>query len=185
MEEKSAPGEPAPDQDSSIVARRERRLRQLKCPRCGLGRLPNTRFCFRCGAELPQLLHEESPEQIEEKRPRNRALNWLVDLAPGLIVPRVLAAVAVATAIAALGGVMANAVFSKVSAMGPFAAVFIVPLGALLGGGGLILYVSALTWLLCGSICNPVVAMTDFKTKHWLLLMTLTVGPPGLLLSIL
>jgi len=185
MEEKSAPGEPAPDEDSSIIARRERRLRQLKCPECGLGRLPDTRFCVRCGAELPQLPHEESPEQIEEKRPRNRAFNWVVDLAPGLIVPRVLAAVVAVTLGAVAAGGLAYAAFSKVGASGPFAAVFIVPLAALLGGGGMILYVSALTWLLYGCICNPVVAMADFKAKHWLLLMTLTVGPPSLLLSML
>ncbi len=165
----------APDEERTVMQRRRHLWRQFKCPNCGVGRMPESRYCIRCGVELPEITRLESAEEIEQKKPSRRVLAWFVDLVPGAFSPKVLGAAAGMSAAALVLGLVAfRFVFPRCLA-NPFAAVFFLPLFTLLGGIGLIIFVCGLSWLLCGEVCHLWDAFSDFRVKHWLVFLALIV----------
>jgi len=145
-----------------VMWRRESLLKQLKCPSCGEGRMPETEYCVRCGTKLPEVRREESAEVIEQKRLRSRGINLVVDLVPGLASLKT-----VVTILFVFGLAAANAAVA-------FSVMFM--LATLFGFFAILLYLTGLVWLLHGKVCNPIEAMADFRLRHWLLLIALTVA---------
>ncbi len=47
--------------------------RDRLCPHCGLGALPQTKYCMRCGKPRPEMPPTEEQVAAEEKRHRWRA----------------------------------------------------------------------------------------------------------------
>ncbi len=149
--------------------------KQLQCPNCGAGHLPESRFCLRCGAGLPEIQRGESPLITEQRAASRRALNWIVDLVPGVVSPGVCGASLAAFVVAGTGALFAFSVLSGVGSAGPFGAVLILPLFAALGFASILIYISGLSWLLYGKVCNPVEAFVDFKFKDWAVAIVMTV----------
>jgi len=141
--------------------------------------MPESRYCANCGAELPEIEHEESPEAIERKRPSRRALNWLVDLVPGAFLPKVLVASLAALVASAVVGAFALSILRKPPASwgGPMAILFFAPIGLL----GLLAYACGLGWLMCGRLCTPLEAHLELRVKHWLFAVLMTGAAVGLL----
>ena len=166
---------PPPTDDLSLVERRERRRRKLVCQSCGTGRLPESRYCLQCGAELPEVPHEELPEIAELKRPSKRAVLWFGDLLPGIFSLKLLAQSCALFVVAVVSGVISKRTFSTMAGWGGFQAVFYLPLATFLGGGAVLLWLTGLSWLLYGHVTNLVEAFSDFRTRHWFTLLILTV----------
>ena len=136
------------------------------CPHCGLGVLPRTKYCMRCGQPLPELPPTEEEVAAEEKRRRWRAVIWFFDIFPGLLSARVVAASLVAFIIACVLGMAAAGVGAGLTNAG-LAAVFLLPLAVLAGGLGVLTLVAGLTWLVYGKVCPPWEAWGDLRTRHW------------------
>jgi len=146
---------------------------QLQCPQCGTGRLPESRFCLKCGAELPPIRHEESPEALERKRPSRRALNWLVDLVPGILSPKVTAASLAAALVGIVGLRAAFGIFAGISPGMGFAAIFAFFYFCSVAFGSALVYLSGLGWLLCGRVCPFWEACSELRLKQLLLALVL------------
>lgn len=95
-------------------------------------------------------------------------LQWFLYLFPGLARPGVVLGSAVLLAVAALGGVAAWLV-----AFGLVVPVF-VP-----GVVAVILFWTALSWILYGETVMPAEALAEFDAVHWLLLCVLTIAAIG------
>ena len=175
MEEERPDSEPDASRQSHILQRRARLLAQLECPECRCGRMPETKYCLRCGAELPEVQREESPDVAWQRRPGPRALNWFIDLVPGVVSPKVLAYSLLACVAGISGGPLALGILGMADGMHAFASVFIFPVYLLLGFISASAYVLGVTWLLYGKVCSPFEAFADFRVKHWLLLALLVV----------
>jgi len=101
------------------------------------------------------------------------ALVWLIDLFPGVFKPTVLvmSLLGIAFALVAL-----------------WLAVFFLQLGVAItafaiGGGGMLIYWTSLSWLLYGYVVVPVEAMAEFQGKHWMaLILATTIPAAGFLL---
>ena len=185
MDEDKTTQLPEKDRGYSILERREVLRRQLKCPACGCGRMPDSRYCLSCGSELPEIERAESPETIEQKRWQSRALNSFVDLVPGVASPKVIVCSLLALGAGCGGAPLAFYVFSALmrrvsgagaGGIGP--AMFGLCLYALIGFFSLVVYVLGLIWLLRGEMCSPMEvfdAFGDFRPKHWVMLIALTI----------
>lgn len=92
------------------------------------------------------------------------AVYWLGEYFPGLFRLRVPIASLMLTVIAlGIGFVLL------------IAAVFGAVMGAMfIGGLALLLYWTALGWILCGEICMPAEALADFNGTQWMLFVGLT-----------
>jgi hypothetical protein len=162
-----------------ILQRRERLRAQLVCPACGAGRMPDTEYCVRCGAKLPEVRREESAEAAELKRPGSRAFNWVVDLVPGVISPKVLLSSLLVCAGGIAGGWYAASMLTRIETIrGLSGLAAIASLGpyALVAFASVVAYVSGVTWMLYGKVCSPFEAFDDFRVKHWLLFLALVVS---------
>ena len=118
------------------------------------------------------------PEQTEEEESPGILLGilyWLGEYFPGFFRVGVLIASVVLVVLAIGTGILALAV----GVFGAFiAAMFI-------GGFALLMYWTALAWLLTGEICMPVDALVDFNTTQWMLFVGLTVVPIGICMAFL
>lgn len=100
--------------------------RDRLCPHCGLGVLPQTKYCIRCGEPLPELPPTEEQVAADEKRRRWRAVIWFFDIFPGLLSGRVVAASLVAFIMAFVLGMAAAGLGAGLLGAGP-AAIFLLP----------------------------------------------------------
>jgi hypothetical protein len=114
----------------------------------------------------------DAPPPEEESPPIPRPLLWLLELFPGLIRPRVLLMSIVTLVLAAFVMGLATMVFM----MG---AVFS---GFFIGAAAVVMYWSAMAWLLYGYVCMPAEALAEFDSTRWLVFVILTVAPIGALL---
>lgn len=98
-----------------------------------------------------------------------RALMLVAELMPGLFRPvtLVLSVVTVALAWAVVG--FAMFVFS----MGAVLTAFFI------GGGGMILYWTALCWIFYGGACYPVEGLAEMDSRQWFIFMFLNAAPIG------
>ena len=178
---------PEKDKGYSVLERREILLSQLKCPRCGCGRLPDTRYCPSCSAELPEIQRPESPVTVDQRRWQARVLNWFVDTVPGLASPKVLvrsllllsAAYVVGPLIVyafsiLLGGALQSGGFTGMAG----GVIFGVCICLLAGFTSIVVFMLGLLWLFTGEICRPsefVDAFGELRRKHWVLLIAAVV----------
>ena len=146
---------------------------QLRCPACGTGRLPETRFCAKCGAELPPIRHEESPEALKRQRAFWRAVNWLVDLVPSIVYPKVIAASLAAMVLGVVGVFLGFVVMSGAMSGGQFGAFFTFFRFLSVAGAGALTYLIGLGWLLSGRLWPFWEAYAEFRLKHVLLAVVL------------
>lgn len=144
----------------------------IKCPQCAFMCKPYDNFCQQCGTALrdrsdfrPPRRRREEPETLLPG-----PVMWFLDTFPGLMHPTVILFTLLAVVL---------------SAVGIYMAVFYLELGALIfvffiGGAAVLLYWAAMCWLLSGSLCTPVEAMTEFTGKHWLAFILLTAIPASM-----
>ncbi len=99
---------------------------------------------------------------------------WFFDIFPGLLSARVVAASLVAFILAFVLRMAAAGVGAGLLNAGP-AAMFLLPLAALTGGGCVLTLVTGLTWLVYGLVCVPWVAWGDLRTRHWAAIFVLTI----------
>ena len=92
---------------------------------------------------------------------------WFLDIFPGLMHPTVIIFALLAVALAAVGIYMAVFFLE----FGAFIFVFFI------GGAAVLVYWAAMCWLLSGSLCTPVEAMSEFDGRHWLAFILLTAIP--------
>ncbi len=146
-----------------------------KCPNCGTLWQESDRFCSRCGAPLGKKppLPSPAPRRAAEEPlgPGMRALLWLLELVPGIISPTVIVCSILALAMSGVCFWTALMLLQFHVIFATFAA----------GAGGVLLYWTALCWMLYGHVYTPVEAMAEFRSKHWMVLVGMTVAPIGLL----
>ena len=140
-----------------------------QCPQCGTRWTKNDRFCGECGADLQNPLQ---PESGDKPRRPPAALVWVLELIPGIMRPMVIVMSIVGVLVAGAAFWMASFLFTMGGLLSAFS----------IGGAGMILYWTAWSWLLYGYICNPVEAMAEFQSRHWVALFLATVVPGSLLL---
>ena len=138
------------------------------CAKCGSPNMTSARFCARCGAKLRV---EPAPKPVGRQEERPAALlllgYFLVGLFPGLLRPKVIICSAIVLVLAA-----------AVAGLG----LFLIGLGALLTGGwiaacGLILYWSAVAWMLYGEVCLLSEALAEFGPPQWLAMLVSSLVP--------
>ncbi|MDP6107288.1 MAG: hypothetical protein QGI33_02490 [Candidatus Brocadiia bacterium] len=146
-----------------------------KCQNCRTLWQESDRFCGRCGAPLdkkPPLRSPAPRAPAEESLGTGmRMLLWLLELVPGVISPTV-----IVCSILTLG--MSGGCFCTALMLLQFHLIFATFAA---GAGGVLLYWTALCWMLYGHVCAPVEAMAEFQSKHWMVLVGMTVAPIGLL----
>jgi len=157
-------------------------MKEARCPFCGEKCKPEDKFCVHCGSRLgaPSMGPREPilPQETEEEESHGTLrgiLYWLGEYFPGLFRPGVL-----------IGSVVLVVLAIGVGILAVVACLFGVLIsGMFIGGFALILYWTALAWLLTGDICMPVDALTDFNGTQWTLFVVMTVLPIGVCLAFL
>ena len=175
---------PEKDKGYTILQRRKILLGQLKCPACGCGRMPDSRYCLSCGAELPEIQRTESPETVAQRQWQARVLNGFVDLVPGVTSSKVV----VCSLLVLLTGVMGAWFAFWGMSGGGLTAALVLPLCVAIAFFSFCVYVLGLVWLLYGTVCSPielVEALASFRLKHWMTLITLTALGAGVVSWIL
>jgi len=142
-----------------------------KCPKCGAVGSEADTFCGSCGTPLALVSVPQKRPPREEEPYGGGPLLWFLDLFPGLLSPKVLAFSLIAMAMSLVAFWLA-AFFIQFMVISAFA----------IGGGGVIIYWCALCWLLYGYVVVPVEAMSEFRGKHWMAFVLLTLIPGALFL---
>jgi hypothetical protein len=151
-------------------------MRPLTCPQCGAEHPTGAATCASCGGrlgapKLDRLLADASrggdePEAVEPRGALG-ALLRLLNLVPGLAQPKVLIltllALPVAGAVTWLG-------FFIAALGGPIA-------GVMIGGFGLVIYWTAVSWVVYGWICLPSEALAEFNSAQWTVFAVLALAP--------
>ncbi|MFP4026467.1 MAG: zinc-ribbon domain-containing protein [Candidatus Brocadiia bacterium] len=140
------------------------------CPKCGEVYPDSASFCKRCGAELEEdggVFRTEPDEEEETIALWQRGLIYFFELFPGLARPTVILAAAATFVLAAVAISLGFFLLTLHVIFASFA----------IGAGGVMLYWTALSWLLYGYICLPVEAMSEFEGKHWTVLFLASILP--------
>jgi hypothetical protein len=95
---------------------------------------------------------------------------WFLDIFPGLLHPMVILFTLLAVGLSAVG------IYMAVFYLGMGATIFVF----FIGGAAVLVYWAAMCWLLSGSLCTPVEAMTEFTGRHWLAFILLTAIPASM-----
>ena len=134
-----------------------------RCPRCRKSWGDTDRFCGDCGARLDQ------PGRVRPKEPPppGAPVVWLLETFPGLARPMVL----VCSILAVLAAFVAFGLAMVMLSMGVLITAFAA------GAGGMIIYWTALGWILYGYLCHPVEALSEFQGRHWMVFLVATTIP--------
>ena len=143
-----------------------------KCPDCKILWQDSDERCRRCGRPLGDECRLTEPTDEPEAGPGTArlALLWVLELFPGLASLKVIICSLLAFAVGAVGFALGAWLLAMGAALTAFAA----------GGGGVILYWTAWSWILYGAVCSPVEALADLNSRQWFVLMLVTVVPMGL-----
>jgi len=150
-----------------------------KCPQCNRLWKETDQFCGFCGISLDE---KRPPRPTRGYQGSDAApgvgmtvLIWVLDLLPGLVSAKVI--------IASIIGLLVSAVCLGVTilllGLGAWITMFIT------GGAAVMVYWTALSWLLYGHVCSPVEALAEFQGKHWTFLILMTCTPIGIFLFIM
>ncbi len=139
------------------------------CPACGAANDLKARTCAECGASLRK--RRRPPPRAARSDGRGGLAYGLLDLVPGLTRPAVLAWTALMLCGAAGMGFLGLKCLEF----------NLLPATLLAGLVAMVLYCTALTWLLYGYVCVPSEAVVEFDGRRWLLLIALTVLPIAIL----
>jgi len=151
-------------------------MQEPTCPFCGAKRKPRDRFCVQCGSRLGAPATpgpKQPPEQEEGQRfTALRPLLYVLEYFPGLASPKIILLSAIVFAIAL--GTAASAILAL---FGALLAAFVI------GGFALVLYWTALGWILSGEVVMPWEALAEFDGVRWVIFATLTLLPLTLLFA--
>ena len=148
-----------------------------RCPNCDREWPKHAQFCGKCGAQLtigPRRRQEAKGDSLLSHGP-GAGVIWVLDLLPGITRPVVLVCAMIVFALAMVGLLVAAMIFQMGAMISAFA----------IGGGSMILYWSAVSWILYGYVCVPVEAMAEFQGKHWTAFFLATVVPGSLFLLLM
>lgn len=102
-------------------------------------------------------------DEDEEGLARKAAI-WVLEIFPGVLSPVVLILSIIVLAISALVMWLGLSIF----ALGGLITCFWI------GGAGVLLFWTALSWIMYGHLANPVEALAEFEGKHWTVFTFLT-----------
>ncbi len=142
------------------------------CPACGAANDLKASTCAECGASLRK--RHRPPARAARRDGRGGLAYGLLDLVPGLTRPVVLVWTALVLAAAAGVGYLAVRCLEY----------NLLPATLLAGLLAMVLYCTALTWLLYGYVCVPSEAVVEFDGRKWLLMIALTVLPIAVVASL-
>ncbi len=139
------------------------------CPKCGYVCSKGDRTCPDCGASLvPRFGLRPRPREQEDERPGIvQYLMVPLHLFPGLVRVKVLIMCAVAVPIGA--GLAWVTLLMMVLG--------VVWLAFVAGGMAMLVYWTALGWLMVGEGCGPVAALADFTGLQWIIFILLGSAP--------
>ncbi len=139
------------------------------CPKCDLVCARGDRTCPDCGASLvPRFGVRPRPREEEDERPGTvQYLMVPLELFPGLVRVKVLIMCAVAVPIAA--GLASLTLLMMVLGL--------MWLAFMAGGVAMVVYWSALGWLMAGEVCGPSEALADFTGLQWIIFILLGGAP--------
>lgn len=142
-----------------------------------MGVMPVSRFCIRCGAELPPLPPRPELVEREDERNRNAWKIWLFHIFPGLLSIRVMI-VSIACFIAALycGRIAENAMGGATRMQ----VLFFMSTGVGAGMACILLYVSGLLLILNGRMGNPLKVLYELDAPRWMAFFIFLLAGPGL-----
>jgi len=112
----------------------------------------------------------EQPDPEPEVPPGLVPLLWLLELFPGLASPKVLILSILALPVAA--GVLQLALL-----LIGFGAIVT---GIFIAGFAMVIYWTAVAWLLYGNICMPAEAMAEFDSTKWMVFLLAAFAPMSL-----
>ena len=141
----------------------------VNCPRCGAACDLGEASCPSCGGYLGvarRMGQPQAPPEPEGAPPLGPLL-WFLELFPGLVQPKVLVMCLLAFPVAA--GVGWLGLF-LVAVGGVFA-------GMAIGAFALVIYWTAVAWLLYGEVCMPAEALCEFDGTRWLVYLLLAFAP--------
>lgn len=130
--------------------------------------MPESTYCLKCGAKLPELPPRPGIDRGHGKLGR---LGVIVDMIPGLFSLRTLLHVLAAWGGAALFILLARTI-SPIG-RGGFSVILCLPLFLLLYGSGIMLFVVGVGWLIYGKYGSPIEAFADFSVRDWLVFLVL------------
>jgi len=137
------------------------------CPQCGQRVGLDDQFCGSCGAPLPRDVLHVKKEATDRPSVGWRIASWVLELFPGLTRPVVLIMSIVALVVAAGVGGLALYIFLLGAVI----------TGFFIGGFAVVIYWTALSWLMFGDVVMPAEALSEFQGKHWWALMLFTLVP--------
>ena len=143
----------------------------VTCPRCGAECDVGEALCPSCGRYLGVRRSAAQPMAPSEPEPEVPAglapVLWLLELFPGLVRPKVLVMALAALPVAA--GLLWLALL-LVGYGGIFA-------GMAIGGFAVVVYWTAVAWLLYGEICMPAEALAEFDGTKWMVFLLAAFAP--------
>jgi hypothetical protein len=143
-----------------------------KCPDCGILWEDSEEHCQQCGRPLGEACRLARRSENVDSGPGagQVVFVWFMELFPGLASVKAIICSLLAFALSGVGFALAFWLFAFGAALTGFAA----------GGGAMILYWSAWSWILYGDVCSPVEALAELQSRQWFVLMLVTVVPMGL-----
>jgi len=138
--------------------------RDRLCPNCGLGVLPTSPYCIRCGVKLPPLPPREEAVAAEEERRRWALAIWFFDLMPGLLSGKVMLASAGAFFAAGVLGLIA---WPRTSILSPGSMLVAFSAGAL----AMWVFACGMMWIFTGDVLSPLFGFFELRLRQWLVLL--------------
>jgi hypothetical protein len=146
-------------------------MSEVTCPRCGSKCDLGQARCPRCGGYLGARRRAPVPAVPPEPEAgvpaALRPVLWLLELFPGFVRPKVVVLSVVALPVAAGLVLLGVAVFS-------LGAVFS---GMAIAAFGMVIYWTAVAWLMHGEVCMPAEALAEFDGTKWMIFLLLGFAP--------
>ncbi len=148
------------------------------CPDCGMGVMPDSGYCIRCGRELPPPPARPELEEREREREKRALAIWFFDIFPGLLSPLVIAVSAACFLASVFSAETAVLMLSRISGWIDLLFFGSGGLAAILAG--IALYAAGLLFLFYGAVCNPLEALYNIRGRQWPVFLSLVLAGPAL-----
>lgn len=142
-----------------------------RCPECKILWQDSDEHCQRCGRPLGEECRLTPRDSGTDSGPGPAliAFLWFMDIFPGLASLKVIISSLLAFAISGVGFALGMWLFTFGAVLTAFGT----------GGGAMILYWAAWSWVLYGDVAPPTEALAELQSRHWMVLMFVTVLPMG------